>query len=82
MDFPGVAHVPLLRRRDQIDEVEAGEAAEDGDGGCGAICTRKSEGEWTFPESHMYHSYAGEIRSMRWRREKRRRTAMAVDRRR
>ncbi|KAL6986161.1 hypothetical protein U1Q18_019529 [Sarracenia purpurea var. burkii] len=33
MDFPRVAHVPLLRRRDQIDEAEAREAAEDGDDG-------------------------------------------------
>ncbi|KAL7001220.1 hypothetical protein U1Q18_002373, partial [Sarracenia purpurea var. burkii] len=33
MDFPRVAHVPLLRRQDQIDEAEAREAAEDGDGG-------------------------------------------------
>ncbi|KAL6983906.1 hypothetical protein U1Q18_017276 [Sarracenia purpurea var. burkii] len=33
MDFPRVAHVPLLRRQDQIDEAEAREASEDGDGG-------------------------------------------------
>ncbi|KAL6960856.1 hypothetical protein U1Q18_050282 [Sarracenia purpurea var. burkii] len=42
MDFPRVAHVPLLRRRDQIDEEEAGEAAEDGDGGGSTAVVERS----------------------------------------